>query len=110
MARAAPERAAATGEHAAEPDRIVAMALEVDAVNAHVLAAADRVVREGRLGQLLDALAEVPESQGAAPKVWARLATADVVRQLATREPVDFKTLERLLPPAGVPAASPLLV
>src|SRR5438105_11845635 len=109
MARAAPERAAATGEHAAEPDRIVAMALEVDAVNPHVLAAADRVVREGRLGQLLDALSEVPESHGAAPEVWARLATADVVRQLATRDPVDFRTLERLVPRVGLPAASPLL-
>src|SRR5438309_5254408 len=42
MARAAPERPAASeGEYATEPDRIVAMALEVDAVNAHVLAAAD---------------------------------------------------------------------
>ena len=67
------------------------------------------VVREGRLGQLLDALAEVPESQGAAPEVWARLATPDVVRQLATREPVDFKTLERLVPRVGLPAAAPLL-
>src|SRR5437868_8110009 len=109
MARAAPERAAATGEHAAEPDRIVAMALEVDAVNPHVLAAADRVVREGRLGQLLDALAEVPESQGAGPEVWARLATADVVRQVATRDPVDFKTLERLVPHVGLAAAAPLM-
>src|SRR5438874_8171192 len=110
MARAAPERAAAAdGEHSTEPDRIVAMALEIDAVNPHVLAAADRVVQEGRLGQLLDALAEVPESQGAAPEVWARLATADVVRQLATRDPVDFKTLERLVPRVGIPAAAPLL-
>src|SRR5438874_1711589 len=110
MARAAPERAAtADGEHASEPDRLVAMALEIDAVNEHVLAAADRVVREGRLGQLLDALAEVPESQGAAPEVWARLATADVVRQLATHDPVDFKTLERLVPRVGIPAAAPLL-
>src|SRR5881392_1417814 len=110
MARAAPERAAtADGEHPTEPDRIVAMALEIDAVNPHVLAAADRVVQEGRLGQLLDALAEVPESQGAAPEVWARLATADVVRQLATRDPVDFKTLERLVPRVGLPAAGPLL-
>jgi hypothetical protein len=110
MARAAPERPASTaGEHASEPDRIVAMALEVDTVNPHVLDAADRVVREGRLGQLLDALAEVPESQGAAPEVWARLATADVVRQLATRDPVDFKTLERLVPRVGISAAGPLL-
>src|SRR5207253_3493864 len=110
MARAAPDRAVTPeGEHATEPDRIVAMALEVDTVNAHVLAAADRVVREGRLGQLLDALAEVSESEGAASEVWARLATADVVRQLATREPVDFKTLERLVPRVGLPAAAPLL-
>ena len=110
MARAAPDRAVTPeGEHATEPDRIVAMALEVDTVNAHVLAAADRVVQEGRLGQLLDALAEVSESPGAAREVWARLATADVVRQLATRDPVDFKTLERLVPRVGVAAAAPLL-
>ncbi len=110
MARAAPERAATLdGDHPTEPDRIVAMALEIDAVNPHVLAAADRVVREGRLGQLLDALAEVPESQGAAPEVWARLATADVVRQVATRDPVDFKTLERLVPHVGLAAAAPLM-
>ncbi len=109
MARAAPARAATGGEYATEPDRIVAMALEVDTVNAHVLGAADRVAQEGRLGQLLDALAEVPESQGAASQVWARLATADVVRQLATRDPVDFKTLERLVPRVGLLAAAPLL-
>jgi len=110
MARAAPEGGApADGAHSTEPDRIVAMALEVDAVNAHVLAAADRVVREGRLGHLLDALADVPEAQGAAPELWARLATADVVRQLAMQEPVDFKTLERLVPRVGLPAAPPLL-
>jgi len=110
MARAAPDRAVTPeGVHATEPDRIVAMALEVDAVNAHVLAAADRVVQAGRLGRLLDALAEVSESPGAAREVWARLATADVVQQLATQDPVDFKTLERLVPRVGVAAAAPLL-
>src|SRR2546430_10177036 len=52
MARAAPDRAVTPeGVHATEPDRIVAMALEVDAVNAHVLAAADRVVQAGRAGR-----------------------------------------------------------
>src|SRR5207237_7948171 len=35
--------------------------------------------------------------------------TADVVRQLATHDPVDFKTLERLVPRVGIPAAAPLL-
>src|SRR5438105_4098964 len=110
MSRAAPgRRVTPEGEHATEPDRIVAMALEVDAVNAHGLAAANRVVQAGRLDRLLDALAEVSESPGAAREVWARLATADVVRQLATQDPVDFKTLERLVPRVGVAAAAPLL-
>src|SRR5437879_4063206 len=89
MARAAPDRAVTPeGEHATEPDRIVAMALEVDAVNAHVLAAADRVVQAGRLDRLLDALAEVSESPGAAREVWAGLATADVGRERAPEDPV----------------------
>ena len=93
----------------AEPDRIVAMALEVDTVGPGVLAAADRVVEEGRLGQLLEALGEVQEAQSTAPEVWARLATPDVVRRLARQEPVDFKTLDRLVPRVGLLAAAPLL-
>jgi hypothetical protein len=110
MSRAAPELAARDqGGHATEPDRIVAMALEVDAVSPHVLAAADRVVAEGRLGRLLDALVDVPESPGATLQVWARLATPDVVRRLAGQDPVDFKTLERLVPRVGLAAAAPLM-
>ncbi|HVH66536.1 MAG TPA: hypothetical protein VM716_01575 [Gemmatimonadales bacterium] len=97
------------GGHPTEPDRIVAMALEVDTVSQHVLDAAAGVVAEGRLGRLLDALEQVPESQWAAAAVWARIATADVVRSLATHDPVDFATLERLVPRVGVPAAPPLL-
>ena len=109
MSRTAPPLARGAGEHAAEPDRLVAMALEVDGVSQRVLDAAGRVVQEGRLGRLLDALDEVPDSQWTAAAVWARIATADVVRVLATREPVDFKTLERLVPRVGSSAAPPLL-
>jgi hypothetical protein len=111
MSRAAPPARPATDaeSHPTEPDRIVAMALEVDTVSQRVLDAAARVVELGRLGQLLDALDEVPESQWTAAAVWARIATADVVRALASQEPVDFKTLERLVPRVGLPAAAPLL-
>ena len=109
MSRAAPPSAAPDPDaHPTEPDRIVAMALEVDTVSQRVLDAATRVVMEGRLGRLLDHLAEVPESQWTAAAVWARIATADVVRQLAACEPVDFKTLERLVPRVGLAAAVPL--
>jgi hypothetical protein len=110
MSRAAPQLLATDeSAHPTEPDRIVAMALELDVVSPRVLAAADRVVEEGRLGQLLDALGDISRSQGAAPHLWARLTTADVVRQLAMRDVVDFKTLERLVPQVGLAAASPLL-
>jgi hypothetical protein len=109
MSRAAPPTVVPdAGAHPTEPDRIVAMALEVDMVTQRVLDAATRVAEEGRLGRLLDALAEVPESQWTAAAVWARIATADVVRQLAAREPVDFPTLERLVPRVGLAAAAPL--
>jgi hypothetical protein len=109
MASAAPRTPAERGFYVTEPDRIVAMALEVDTVSQRVLEAAQQVVEEGRLGRLLDALDEVPESQWTAAAVWARIATADVVRSLATRDPVDFPTLERLVPRVGVSAAGPLL-
>jgi hypothetical protein len=109
MSRSAPPSTAPEGgAHPTEPDRIVAMALEVDTVSERVLDAASRVVREGRLGRLLDALEEVPESQWTAAAVWARIATADVVRQLAALDPADFPTLERLVPRVGVAAAAPL--
>jgi hypothetical protein len=94
--------------HPPEPDRIVAMALEVGTVSPHVLAAADRLVEEGRLGRLLEALAEAHDT-AAAPELWARLANPDVVRRLAAREPVDFPTLERLVPRVGLQAGPPLL-
>lgn len=109
MSRAAPPSAAADADaHPTEPDRIVAMALEVDTVSERVLNAAGRVVQEGRLGRLLDALEDVPESQWTAAALWARIATTEVVRQVAAREPVDFPTLERLVPKVGVAAAAPL--
>src|SRR5437763_5392965 len=57
MARAAPAGAAPrTDHHLTEPDRLVAMALEIGTMGPRLHAAVDRVVAEGRLAQLLDAL------------------------------------------------------
>jgi len=71
--------------------------------------AVDQVVSEGRLEQLLDALDTVTVENAASGVVRGRVATADVVRRIANREPVDFKTLERVVPLVGPPAAAPLL-
>src|SRR5438046_266600 len=57
MAQAAPAGAPPrTDHHLTEPDRLVAMALEIGTMGPRLPAAVDRVVAEGRLAQLLDAL------------------------------------------------------
>jgi hypothetical protein len=113
MSRAAPPQTPREGgggdEHATEPERIVAMALELETIGPRVLEAADRALADGRLGQLLDALSAVPDSQGTAAAVWERVARVDTVRQLLAQEPVDFQTLERVVPRVGLAAAAPLL-
>jgi hypothetical protein len=93
----------------AEPDRITAMGLELDLDSASVLEAVDRAVAEGRVLHLLEALEEMPTTSVAADRMWGRVATPDVVRQLASQDPPDFKTLDRLVSRAGPPAAEPLL-
>ena len=110
MARANPLFIAPSeGGYPAEPDRVVAMALEVDVVGPRTLPAVDRVVHEGRLPQLLDALAELPATSAAAAQVWERIATAEVIGRVVATEPVDFKVLDRLVPRVGSSAAAPLL-
>ncbi|HEV2751744.1 MAG TPA: hypothetical protein VGV12_14575 [Gemmatimonadales bacterium] len=110
MARSAPATAAARAEpHGAEPDRIVAMALEIGTVSPRLDAAIDQVVSEGRLEQLLDALDAVTVENAASEAVRGRIAAVDVVGRVAAREPVDFKTLERVVPLVGAAAAAPLL-
>src|SRR5439155_647799 len=77
MARAAPAGAAPrTDHHLTEPDRLVAMALEIGTMGPRLHAAVDRVVAEGRLAQLLDALEAGVADTAAAATVRARIATA----------------------------------
>jgi hypothetical protein len=110
MAKAGPLFAAPVEEaYPTEPDRIAAMGLELDLDAAAVLAAVDRVVVEGRVRRLLEALEEMPTTSMAAGRMWERVATAEVVRQLAVQDPPDFKTLDQLVPRVGPPAAAPLL-
>src|SRR5438094_478734 len=69
MARSAPVATAPREDrNAAEPDRIVAMALEIGTVGPRLGPAIDQVVSDGRLEQLLDALDAVT-ADGAAREV-----------------------------------------
>src|SRR5438094_995504 len=109
MARAAPAGTPRTDHHATEPDRLVAMALEIGTMGPRLPAAIGRVVAEGRLAQLLDALEGGAADTAAAATVRAQIATAAAVQRIVTREPIDFKLLERLVPLVGTVAAPPLL-
>ena len=109
MARAAPSGPPRTDHHATEPDRLVAMALEVGTLGPRLHAAVDRVVAEGRLTQLLDVLEGGVADSAAAATVRAQIATAAAVQRVVGREPIDFKLLERLVPLVGTAAAPPLL-
>src|SRR2546430_11593682 len=110
MAQAAPAGALPrTDHHLTEPDRLVAMALEIGTMGPRLPAAVDRVVAEGRLAQLLDALEGGVADTAAAATVRARIATAAAVQQIVARAPIDFKLLERLVPLVGAAAAPPLL-
>jgi hypothetical protein len=110
MAKATPLFAVPVEEaYPTEPERIAAMGLELDIDAPPVLEAVDRVVSEGRVLQLLEVLEEMPTTSMAADKMWERVGTQGVVRLLATQDPPDFKTLDRLASRVGASAAEPLL-
>src|SRR5207245_11675355 len=101
MARAAPTGPAAPGESPAEPERVVAMALEVETVGPRAVAAVEHIVEAGRLGALLEALQQVPDERGAARAVWERVATSDGVRRRVRAGPPGLAVLGPVLPALG---------
>ena len=59
-------------------------------------------------GDLVDLLAVSPPSPDVGP-LWTRVTSPDVVRELASTEPPDFATLDRVLPRLPVDGFEPLL-
>jgi hypothetical protein len=99
----------ATGMHAPEPKRILEMSLEVDAVGPGVYRACGAMVDQGRLGELVDLLEAAPAGTTTAEELWGRAVSPDTLHWLLADEPVDFATVDRVLPRLGVLAADPLL-
>ena len=109
MSQAAPAVATAqVGMHATEPERLVKMSLEVDAVGPNVYRACAALVDMGRLVDLIDLL-EQASGTAAAEELWSRGVSPDTLRWLLETEPVDFATVDRLLPRLAERAADPLL-
>src|SRR5712664_2408251 len=108
MAAASPVRSTQLGQQAAEPLRIVQTALETGALGFGAWRAIERLVAERHVGDLVELLASPALGADIGP-LWTRVTSPDVVRQLASTEPPDFTTLDRVLPRLAVDAFGPLL-
>src|SRR6267378_5613704 len=109
MAAAAPVTGArSVWQQTAEPLRIVQTALETGVLGFGAWRAIERLVAEHQVGNLVDLLAVSASTPDVGP-LWTRVTSPDVVRELASTEPPDFATLDRVLPRLPVDGFEPLL-
>ena len=117
MAAASLSHSAQLGQQAAEPLRIVQTALEAGVLGFGAWRAIERLVAERHVGDLVELLAGPPGGGGGGGggggadigPLWTRVTSPDVMRQLASVEPPDFTTLDRVLPRLPLDAFEPLL-
>jgi hypothetical protein len=93
----------------AEARRVVQMALEVDVYGEPVVRAVETLLEGGLLAELIATLSAAPTGLVAGEKIWQRLATVDMLRDLLRAEPPDPALVEPLVRRLGAEAADPLL-
>jgi hypothetical protein len=92
------------------PLRVAQMSLEISASGPLVDRAIDRAVDNGTLTALLELMASLPEdATSARDAMMARLTSVRTITKLVAREPLDFDSLDRLLPQLPVDSFNPLL-
>lgn len=91
-----------------EPMRLVQMSLEMDVTGTATERAFQTLLDGGGIGALLDALVSAPPGSELAMQLESSLATPDTVRALLAQHPIDFHSLDRLLPYLRGPALAPL--
>jgi HEAT repeat protein len=97
MSTAAPAfRVAPEAVFRPEPSRIVEMALEVDVGGAPVTHALNTLVADGKISELMDRLDRAEEME-LSSKIWAELSTAETLRTFLKLEPLDVRSLDRLI-------------
>jgi hypothetical protein len=109
MSRTAPMQGSETVEFVLEPEQMLQIGLEIGETGPRVLAAAERLVAEGRTGRLTELLDQAPQEEGAAESLWDRLVTPALLRQELAAQTTDFALVERFALRLGDQAAEPLL-
>jgi hypothetical protein len=83
----------------ADPLRVVQMSLEIAASGPVVDRAIDRAVQQGTVKTLLELLTSLPEGAGAVgDAMLTRLLQPAAIGTMLASEPIDFDSLDRLLP------------
>ncbi len=85
-------------DHAPEALRVLQMGIEVDRLGSPGEQAFAALRRSGRVGEILEAVQEADPDSAVATELWDRLARAEVVAELAAKDPPDFEALGRLGP------------
>jgi hypothetical protein len=93
----------------AEPERVVQMSLEVEALGPVVWQACAELMEQDRLSSLMDLLEQAATDSPVATELWARAASEDTLRWLLGMAPVEFSLVDRVMRRLGTRAAEPLL-
>ena len=93
----------------AEPERILQMSIELRHMSASASAAADRLVVAGRVPWLLELLAVGADGETPLAEVRSRIVSAETVRDVVARRPIDFEALCILTDALWSDAGPPLL-
>ena len=110
MSRERPERARATTDNEAEPERLMQMAVEIDALGETVIAAVDKLVKTGKMSLALDVLEKAPKRNEATMTLFDYLVSPErLVTLLADEATIDFDLVDRVSRRLGALAAEPLL-
>ncbi len=96
------------GRVAPEPERIVQIAIEADAVGDAVLAAVDELTAGGVL-PVIELIKVAPPSQEAVPTIMRKVATPLELNRLLQQDPLDEAAADALLQGLGLAAARPML-
>lgn len=101
-------RRGAGGSGVIEPERILAVSLELGEMGDAGNDAVDSIIRAGDIAHVIELLSRMTESEVTA-ELWQRLDNPDTVRMLLEEQPPNFAALDSLIERLGIAAAEPLL-
>ncbi len=109
MAHTAPVQSSNASEFVLEPEEMLQIGLEIGEAGPRVIAAAERLIAEGKTRRLAELLDQASQESGAIERFWERLVTSDLLRQALAEQPTDFALVERFALRLADRAAEPLL-